>query len=173
MVSIIGGIPGVGKTTVLDMTGLKVVNFGTVMLELSGMSDRDKMRGLPVEKQRDLQRAAASRIGSMGNVLVDTHYSIKTQKGYLPGIPPWVSELLEIENIIIIESDEISIFERRIKDTGRERKTSLEEIREHQAVNRGFATALAQLKGAVLSILVNEEGKAGECARVVREIMEV
>lgn len=169
MVAIIGGIPGVGKTTVLEKTGLRVVNFGTVMLELSGLGDRDKIRKLPVEKQKDLQKKAAEQIGSMGRVLVDTHYSIKTEKGYLPGIPPWVAERIEIENIIVVEADEHQILERRAKDMSRSRE--LEGIKEHQMVNRGFAIALAQIKGAVLSIVKNEEGKADECAQKILEIV--
>lgn len=169
MVAIIGGIPGVGKTTVLEKTGLEVVNFGTVMLELSGLDDRDKIRKLPVEKQKDLQKKAAEQIGSMGRVLVDTHYSIKTEKGYLPGIPPWVAERIEIENIIVVEADELQILERRAKDVSRSRE--LEGIKEHQMVNRGFAIALAQIKGAVLSIVKNEEGKADECAQKILEIV--
>jgi len=172
MVAIIGGIPGVGKTTVLEKTGLKVVNFGTVMLELSGLDDRDKIRKLPVENQKDLQKKAAEQIGSMGRVLVDTHYSIKTEKGYLPGIPPWVAERIDIEDIIVVEADELQILERRAKDISRSRDIELEGIKEHQMVNRGFAIALAQMKGAVLSIVKNEEGKADECAQRIREIME-
>lgn len=172
MVAIIGGIPGVGKTTVLEKTDLKVVNFGTVMLELSGLDNRDEIRKLPVEKQKDLQKKAAEKISSMGRVLVDTHYSIKTGKGYLPGIPPWVAERIEIEDIIVVEADELNIIERRARDMSRSRDRELEGIREHQLVNRGFAIALAQMKGAVLSIVKNEEGKADECAQRIKEIME-
>jgi len=173
MVSIIGGIPGVGKTTVLELTGIKVVNFGTVMLELSGLADRDVMRGLSIEKQKELQRSAAKKISTMGGVVVDTHYTIKTRNGYLPGIPPWVAEMLEIEHIIVIEADEMSIFERRAKDKSRSRDLELEEISEHQMINRSFAIALAQMKGALLSIVKNEEGNPEACAEQIKKIMEV
>jgi len=58
MSGIIGGIPGVGKTTVLDQISkfIRVVNFGTVMLELSGLGDRDMLRTLPLERQTELQK---------------------------------------------------------------------------------------------------------------------
>jgi adenylate kinase len=173
MVSIIGGIPGVGKTTVLELTGIKVVNFGTVMLELSGLADRDMIRGLSIEKQRELQSSAAKKISAMRDVVVDTHYTIKTQNGYLPGIPPWVAELLEMEHIIVIEADEMSIFERRVKDKSRSREVSLEEISEHQIINRNFAITLAQMKGALLSIVKNEEGNPDACAKKIKKIMGV
>jgi adenylate kinase len=176
MSSIIGGIPGVGKTTVLDQISefIRVVNFGTVMLELSGLEDRDMLRTLPLEHQIELQKKAAEAINSMGNVVVDTHYSIKTPSGYLPGIPPWVMDRLGIERVIVIEVDEEMILKRRSKDPSRERdRESLADIKEHQWVNRAFAVSLAQMKGATLSIVKNDDGRAAECAERIKEIMKV
>jgi adenylate kinase len=40
-------------------------------------------------------------------------------------------------------------------------------------VNRAFAVSLAQMKGATLSIVKNDEGRAAECAKRIKEIMKV
>jgi len=176
--SIIAGIPGVGKSTVLEelskIANFKIVNFGTLMLEKSGLKDRDEIRKLELEKQKELQKMAAVEIKEMGKVLVDTHYAIKTPRGYLPGIPPWVMELMDIEHVIVIESNEKDIIHRRNRDNTRQRdEEAMEEIGEHQMVNRSIACALALVKGATLTVLKNEENRAGECAKMIKEIMEV
>ena len=178
MVDIIGGIPGVGKTTVLEAlkteTNLGIVNFGTLMLERSGLRDRDELREIPLEKQRVLQSETALRIERLGRVLVDTHYSIKTRAGYLPGIPPWVLEVMHVDKIIVIEADAREIENRRAKDGSRMRNVeTLEEIEKHQSMNRSFAVVLSQLKGAALSIVKNRAGGAEECAVQIKKILEV
>ena len=59
------------------------------------MRNRDEMRLLAKDDQRSLQRKAAAAIAKTdGNVIVDTHASVKTPKGYLPGLPEWVLEAL-------------------------------------------------------------------------------
>ena len=71
---IIVGIPGVGKTTlvtklveILTSNGktVNVVSFGSVMLDEAkkrGLSDRDQLRKLPMEEQKNLQKLAAETI---------------------------------------------------------------------------------------------------------------
>ncbi|MFP3262321.1 MAG: AAA family ATPase, partial [Nitrososphaeria archaeon] len=71
--AIIGGIAGVGKTTVLNIfyeklkangISFDVFVYGTVMFEEAqklGVKDRDEMRNLPYEKQFELQKSAAKR----------------------------------------------------------------------------------------------------------------
>ncbi|RLG62950.1 adenylate kinase, partial [Candidatus Geothermarchaeota archaeon] len=69
---VIVGIPGVGKTSVINYAVDKlakegyssiVVNYGTVMLEEAMkkglVNNRDEIRRLDVEKQMELQRMAA------------------------------------------------------------------------------------------------------------------
>ena len=52
--------------------GSKVVTFGTVMLEegkrLRWIRHRDELRRLPVEKQKQLQKLAATRIARMNPI---------------------------------------------------------------------------------------------------------
>ncbi|MGC8558492.1 MAG: AAA family ATPase, partial [Nitrososphaeria archaeon] len=87
---IVGGLAGVGKTTVLNALyqrltkegkQFKVFVFGSVMLEeamKSGIKDRDEMRKLPFEMQKELQARAASRMVDESTVFIDTHYMIPT-----------------------------------------------------------------------------------------------
>src|SRR5581483_1921814 len=101
-VVIITGVPGVGKSTVIDAAqkakGYKVVVYGTEMFNVAKarglVKDRDEMRKLDPAIQRTIQVEAAEHIASMGDVIVDTHCTIKTPKGYLPGLPAWVVQKL-------------------------------------------------------------------------------
>ena len=69
-VIVVTGIPGVGKTTVMQKAAegmdIKFVTFGTVMIEiakkLGWANDRDEMRKLPIEKQRELQIKQQKRL---------------------------------------------------------------------------------------------------------------
>ncbi|MEM4069670.1 MAG: AAA family ATPase, partial [Thermoplasmata archaeon] len=80
---VVTGVPGVGKSTIMDGVAknidYKIVNFGDIMLEKAreiGVKNRDEIRKLTVDKQRELQRLAGEYIGKMDNVIVDTHMSI-------------------------------------------------------------------------------------------------
>ena len=101
---IITGVPGVGKTTVVNEALKKLkeegieyqsINFGTFMFEVAKadniVQDRDQMRTLDRAVQKKLQQSAGQAIAKItGNVLIDTHASVKTPKGYLAGLPEWV-----------------------------------------------------------------------------------
>ena len=168
---IVTGIPGVGKTTVMETAAkarnLNVVVYGSVMLEVAQrkglVKARDEMRRLPAETQKEIQREAASSIARMGDVIVDTHCSIKTPKGYLPGLPVWVLEALKPSAIVLVEADEKEIQGRRRNDTSRKRdEDSLEAIAQHQEYNRRFAAACATLTGATVHTVRNRDGKVEE-----------
>ena len=86
---IITGVPGVGKTTVINAAYEKVtaegiayqnLNFGSFMFEVAQaeglVTDRDQMRKLDRVQQKRLQKLAAEKIAAIdGNVIVDTHAS--------------------------------------------------------------------------------------------------
>ncbi len=175
---IVAGVPGVGKTTIMEevakRTNYRIVNYGTVMLEMARkeglVEHRDEMRKLPVEIQRRLQREAAEIIGKMENVIVDTHLTIKTRAGYLPGLPVWVLDKLKPELIVIIEASAAEIVGRRARDESRERDYESEkEIKEHLDANRYAAFACSVYSGANVLILENNEGMV---ERAVEKFME-
>ncbi len=184
MLCILLGIPGVGKTTVLRSVAKKIsvkrLNFGDYMFneaKRAGLvNDRDDMRKLPRETQLELQEKAAHEIHmhSRGqNVIVDTHSSIKTPMGYMPGLPENVLRALDPEVIILLEYDPKLIHKRRLGDPSRNRdEDSIEAIEEHQLINRCFASIYAYLTHSTLLIVQNVEGKPEEAAEKIAEVFK-
>lgn len=188
-VVVVTGVPGVGKTTVIDAAlkaakreGINVTltNYGTVMFEIAKakglVENRDQMRKLPSSVQREVQKLAAKRIAETareGIVLVDTHMLINTPEGFLPGIPVWVAENLRPSVLVLVEADPEEIRNRRKKDETRERDIQLvEEIRLHQEMCRAAAAACATLTGATIAVVPNHDGKAHEAAEMVFKLFK-
>ncbi len=164
---IVAGVPGAGKTTIMEevsrRVNYKIVNYGDIMLQMAleknFVKHRDEMRKLPIELQRKLQSEAARKIGSMEKVIIDTHLTIKTPSGYFPGLPRWVLDEINPNLIVIVEAEPHEIIRRRKKDTSRKRdyETS-EEIEEHIQANRYAGFACSILTGAPIMILQNRDG---------------
>jgi len=168
---VVTGVPGSGKSTVIDgaLKQLKaqgivynILNYGDVMLELmreEGINDRDEMRKVSTDRYREIQREAARRIAKAAEqkpIIVDTHCLIKKPEGYYPGLPRWVLEELEPESIIVVEATPEEIAGRRAKDTTRQRdKELMGEIEEHQLMNRATSAAYAAFSGATVKIIQN------------------
>jgi len=180
-VIIVTGIPGVGKTTVMKKAAegmdIQFVTFGTVMADIAEkkglVENRDKMRKLSLEQQKDLQIKSAEKIASMGNVILDTHCTIKTPQGYMPGLPEWVIKKLQPQTIVIVEADPEEIWQRRAKDTTRNRDLDTkDEIAEHQQVNRAIAMAYASLSGATVKIVFNHDNAIEEAAKQVAPVLK-
>ncbi|RLF54770.1 MAG: adenylate kinase [Thermoplasmata archaeon] len=179
-VIVVTGIPGVGKTTVMQKASegmdIKFVTFGTVMIEiakrLGWAKDRDEMRKLPLEKQKELQIRTAEEVSKMGKVIVDTHCTIKTPQGYMPGLPEWVITRLKPRAIVIVEADPEEIYNRRQKDKSRRRDPdTVDEIREHQEMNRAIAMAYSALTGAVVKIVYNHDNALDEAVKQVTPVL--
>ncbi len=178
---IVAGIPGAGKTTVLNealkLKEMEVINYGDVMFEMAkeyGIKDRDEMRKLPYEKQRELQIKAARKIAEKEHVIIDTHCTIKTPYGYLPGLPYDVLQILKPKRIILVEASPEEIERRRKKDAEiRQRDVeSIEEIEMHQMMNRIAAMSYATLTNATVKIIENREGKLAEAAKELAKALE-
>ena len=175
-VVVVSGVPGVGKTTVMEAAqelGYTIVNFGSVMFEKARgeglVTHRDQMRKLPVEQQQHIQRKAARNIGAMEKVVVDTHMSISTPGGHMPGLPEWVVRALDPSRIVLVEAEPEQIAVRRAKDATRKRDN--DDIALHQQLNRSFAAACATLTGAALAIVINADNKVEEAAVAFVEIL--
>ena len=166
MLVVVTGVPGVGKSTVMESVassrGFRVVNFGTEMFNLAQgrglVEDRDQMRHLPPEVQREIQVQAARAIAAMGDVIVDTHATVKTSAGYLPGMPRWVLEELNPSIVVLVEATDEEVHRRRTGDETRVRdEDSIESIAEHQVMNRAAAMAYAAITGATVKVLMNHD----------------
>jgi adenylate kinase len=168
---VLTGIPGSGSTTVLKKTLEEVdylhLNYGDVMSEIAiakGIVDnRDEMRKLSPEIQKEIQKEAAIKLKESAkdnNVVVDTHCTISTPTGFLPGLPQWVLEELKPNNFILVEANPDEIMIRRISDETRTRdKQTYEDIKLHQEMNRAASMAYATLTGATVKILYNHDNQ--------------
>lgn len=178
---VITGVAGVGKSTVLDKvkkkTNYDIINFGTLMFEMAKavdlVKDRDELRKLPVDTQINLQKKASAAIGKMDNVVVDTHMTIKTPDGYMPGLPEWVLRELKVSSYFLIEANPQLIQSRRNADPSRKRdEDTVDDIIEHQQVNRSFAAAYSIYTGATIKFIENVEGKPDIAAQnIVMRLM--
>ncbi len=169
---IITGVPGVGKTTVvtgalkkLEEEGVsyKTLNFGTYMFEVAQkegiVKDRDEMRRLDRDVQKRLQKLAAKEMAKeAGNILIDTHASIKTPGGYLAGLPEWVLKELMPDTIVLVETNEDQILLRRLTDETRTRDLEGSYgIAEHQQFNRSIAAAYSMITGCTIKYIMNAD----------------
>lgn len=184
-VVVITGIPGVGKTTVVTdalkmiSTKYEILNFGDVMFSYATSeklaNTRDEMRKLDPATQKTIQIKAAEEIQKRAHktsILIDTHATIKTKKGYLAGLPIWVLEKLQPTKIILIEADSSEIYTRRVSDKSRVRDDdSEEEIKEHQELNRSIAMAYAVISGATVSIIRNNNGEIAISSKKLSEVL--
>ena len=169
---IITGVPGVGKTSVINTTIQRLadekvqyqnISFGTFMLELAKenglVQERDEMRNLSKEDQKLLQRDASQRIAKIdGNVIIDTHASVKTLVGFLPGLPEWVLRDLMPDIVVLIEADDDQILRRRLSDESRSRDIEgSHSIDDHQRFNRSVAASYAMLTGCTVLYVENAD----------------
>jgi adenylate kinase len=186
---IVAGIPGVGKTTVLQELEtvareknfpLKIVNFGNVMNDLfkkrGKAVHRDHMRRQDLELQAKVQEQAANEIGKSGGksaVVVDTHMFVRTKDGIWPGTPRRVLERLRPGLIILIEADPEDIAKRRNADRTRERDSkTVEEARADLEWSRYMASANAVLAGAPIQIVLNPDGHQRACAEDLLHLIQ-
>lgn len=182
-VVVVAGIPGSGSTTVLKGALVDLnyvhVNYGDVMMEIAQkknlVKDRDSIRTLSPDVQKDVQREAAKNIREMAqqsNIIVDTHCTVKTPLGFLPGLPPWVLEELQPDQFVLVEADGDEILMRRIQDTTRIRDMEkLQDIDLHQEMNRSVAMAYAALTGATVQIIQNHDDQLDETvARMIETL---
>jgi len=181
---VITGTPGAGKTAVVtealkNRTDINVTNYAENMLavgaELGLGGDHDAIRKLPIEQQKELQRKAAKKIAeeANGTTIVDTHATIKTAEGYLPGLPEWVVSELKPEYIVIIDADAEEINGRRQSDPTRKRDDEgVEGIKKHQEVNLEAAQTAASLCKAEVKVIYNHDNKLEDAAKDLLALLE-
>ncbi len=185
-ITIVVGIPGVGKTTVITKTkdklllsGYKatVVVFGSVMLSEAkkmGIGDRDQIRKLSLSGQQNLQNLAADYICSVKQdlVIVDTHLFIRTSSGFLPGIPQNVIQKLNPRNLILITATPEEILARRAKDESRNRDmVSIEEIKKELGLSISMISTISILSGSAFEIVDNHQGSSEDTASFIARIL--
>ena len=158
---VLTGIPGSGSTTLLNKALEEVdyvhLNYGDIMTEIAIeekiVDDRDA--------QKEIQEKAAKRIKERSeseNVIVDTHCTINTPSGFLPGLPIWVLNELQPNLFVMIEANPDEIIYRRLNDDTRSRDIErAKDIQLHQEMNRAASMAYATLTGATVKIIENHD----------------
>jgi adenylate kinase len=181
---VVVGIPGVGKTTVVEklcskLRGAKLVTFGTLMFEEASrrkwVKGRDEMRKLPVERQSKLQALAATKISKMTQriVLVDTHLFIRTKEGFWPGLPFEVARAMKPTHLVLVEASPEEVAARRAADAARARDAvSKEQLELEFQLGRSFLSVSSTITGAPMLIVTNAQGKADEVAGSVAAVLK-
>ena len=182
---VLTGIPGSGSTTLLgkalDEVDYVHLNYGDIMTEIAIqekiVNDRDALRKLPAETQKQIQAKAAKEIKARSekdNVIVDTHCTINTPMGFLPGLPIWVLEELQPDQFILIEANPDEIIYRRLNDDTRERDVQkVKEIDLHQHMNRATSMAYATLTGAPVKIVENHDNHLDSSVKKLVNVLKL
>jgi adenylate kinase len=179
---IVTGIPGVGKTTVINTAveqvkersgeDVLVLNIGTEMFVVATkaghVKDRDGLRKLPTSIQREVQREAGVVIAEKAKtakVIVDTHTLIQTNNGFLIGLPEWVVTAINPKTVVLVEADSEKIASRRTGDETRTRDAqAVTDIQIHQEMCRAAAVSVGTITGATVRIIKNRESLVEEAA---------
>ena len=168
---IVMGLPGAGKSTVLSAASksdYKILNYGDLMFEIAkvkfGISARDEMRKLSPERQKEVQAAVGDQLAKMeGKILLDTHCSVSTPSGYLPGLPLSLLSKLRVEKLVLITAPVEEVLARRDADRTRSRDPEApESLSEHDAMNRALLAAYSCVTGAPAAIVSNRQGRLAE-----------
>jgi len=185
---VIVGIPGVGKSTLVTkiveilnsrQKSVSVNSFGTIMFEeaqKNGMKSRDDLRKLSMEEQLNLQKKAAQKIAELEDdiVIIDTHTFINTNAGFYPGLPNNILEIIKPSNFISVYARPEDIYNRRMKDTTRQRDVvSIDIIKKEMAISDAMLSSCAVFSGSPMKPILNTEGKVEEAANAVISAIEI
>jgi len=187
MIVIVVGVPGVGKTSVINEAKkylkyeFKVVNTGDIIFELAkekyNINNRDEIRKkLTFEQQKEIQKEAIKRIKEMekeGDIILDTHLVIESYEGYITGMFREYAEILRPDGIVVIISDPDKIFVRRLKDIqirGRDIE-NLKRIEVQQNLTIYFTTIFMFEYNTIVEVINNEEGLLEESAKKFAEFL--
>jgi len=185
--AIVVGIPGVGKTTVLDNlialckekgTKAQVLTMGTMMLDEAlarGLvKNRDELRNLTLEHQWDLREATIPRIlrakRENDMTVLDTHFMVRSRGGYLMALPRKFLEGVSPEFFGIVEASVREIIRRRMADKKRARDVvDPKEVRLEKELTTHSTFTMASLVNANVIRVVNKRNQAPQAAKKLYE----
>ncbi len=173
---IVMGLPGAGKSTVLNgvKRDYKIVNYGDLMLEIEkekfGVKDRDDMRKLPIEKQKKAQKMVYEKLSKMeGKVILDTHCSVNTPRGFFPGVPFDYLKMLKVDALVLITANPEEVAARRANDPTRKRDA--DDVALHDGLNRAYLASYSAFTGAPAVMIFNRQGKLEEAIAQLEKVL--
>ncbi|HRO64832.1 MAG TPA: adenylate kinase [Candidatus Dojkabacteria bacterium] len=193
MVAVVFGIPGVGKSTIVnrvkDDLSLVYIHPGNIMYEIASekgiVENVDQMRKLKLSVQQQLQEemagVVAEKINSQteNSFIIDTHAIVKTPQGFFPGLRNAFFEVVQPDIYLVVESKPEMILQRRTADKDRVRQDdhSLDEILLHIDLTRDFASAYSIYSQANFAVIENKEGDidyaVNEMSGIISRFMEI
>jgi adenylate kinase len=171
---IVLGSQGAGKTTILGKAsgykGIKVVNIGDLMTQFAikqgYVKKRDEIRyKINWKDYQSLYKLAYSKAGSMpGNIVIDTHPSIKAGDRYIPGMPAKYLKLLKnLVGLVYIDADTDAVIRRRKLDPDRVREEDdAKVIDTHRLLNLSILGYYSSCLNIPLYIINNKDGMLQE-----------
>ena len=174
MLVYVGGVPGVGKTTVIEKTkklaqkhGIKVetIKGAPILCELAGVKTVRELRKLPESVRRELRPEMNRRVYELDRADPDTirlgdghfvYFDIEGKEYGIRQIQPWDKEQLLAIAVVIASID--TIQQRRFKDMHRrsDRKLDKDFLIREQKMEIQIATAQAAELGISICFVRNE-----------------
>jgi len=190
---IVMGLPGSGKSSVLKglKTDYKILNYGDLMFDIEkekfGIKDRDEMRTIPIEKQKEVQKLVSARLATMepsapsspeaklpkkedGKLILDTHCAVNTPRGFYPGLPFEFLKHLKVDALVYITADVAEIIARRANDPTRKRDN--DDLATHQRMSECYLAAYSAFTGAPATIIFNRQGKLEEAVAKLQGLLK-
>ncbi len=177
------GTPGAGKSALMKgVKSAKTISIGTEMLNAyskkSGLKDRDLLRksGLTSysETVQIRVRALKKIVAAKQTIALDTHASVKSGDGYIPGLSFKDFEVLKgkVKAIIYVDANTNEILRRRQADTTRKREPdSAEELNKHRSINLMFSTLYSLYLEAPIYIVENNDRQLASAQKHVEDII--
>jgi len=184
----IGGIPGVGKSTIIRSLEIKAAKenikvekmAGTpILCKLAGLKTAEALRRLSEEKREKLRPRMYDIIHETLRQKPDTlwifdgHFCYFDWNGKEFGTRPiqsWDKELMM--GIIVLTARPETILSRRMKDRRPDRKLSLDFIKKEIKKEAEIAKLQAETLEKPLIFIANEDGKAGENAEKILQLIK-
>jgi adenylate kinase len=169
-VALLAGVPGVGLSSMAEQTrrdlddDYLLINFGDAMLEQAATqglaASRSELASLSRVETRRLQRRAGEYVADKAEsnkVLLTTHLAVRTDSGFLPGLPDAVFHDVDPDLFVLVEASPDTILNRRATADRDYDDVSRHAIEFEQDLNRTAAFEYAVEADAPVQLVENED----------------
>ncbi len=179
-IAILGGLSGVGKSTLLKSVGTgnyTVKNIGDMIAQILNEEGTNENRDDFKKQKSDMQIARAAeafrRIDAMdGNIVVDTHVSLKNGPRYTPGLPINTLKLIKgLRGLVYIVAQPSEISGRRARDAERHRDTEEDTIQKQMDMDMATLSFYSSYLNISLYIINNREGRSEQASAELKSAL--